>query len=210
MKLSKDPGRPKAVHLFMFMFYWCEQRELCPGKVNQSFFRLALTLRGVGFSHPFILTFYSCRFLSLLCFTFPPPFSPSCISSFFRSCFHSLFVSRSSFLLKTGSPGSFFCSFLSCTQNISGGRRTRWRLEKSKQTKAHHGQVLFSHAKIFNSFHGSEGVTAIMSLWYTGSAQCDSLIHTHTHMDLHTPLARAFMHAAYACSDTDCWIKWNL
>lgn len=70
MKLSKDPGRPKAVHLFMFMFYWCEQRELCPGKVNQSFFRLALTLRGVGFSHPFILTFYSCRFLSLLYFTF--------------------------------------------------------------------------------------------------------------------------------------------
>lgn len=38
MKLSNDPGRPKAVHLFMFMFYWCEQRELCPRKVNQSFF----------------------------------------------------------------------------------------------------------------------------------------------------------------------------
>lgn len=71
VKLSKDPGRPKAVHLFMFMFYWCEQRELCPEKVNQSFFRLALTLRGAGFSHPFILTFYSCRFLSLLCFLFP-------------------------------------------------------------------------------------------------------------------------------------------
>ena len=67
----KDPGRPTAVHLFMFMFYWCEQRELCPRKVNQSFSRLALTLRGVGFSHPFIPTLYSCRFLSLLWSHFP-------------------------------------------------------------------------------------------------------------------------------------------
>lgn len=68
MKLSNDPGRPKAVHLFKFMFYWCVQRELRPGKVNQSFFffsRLPLALRGVGFSHPFIPTFYSCRPLFL-------------------------------------------------------------------------------------------------------------------------------------------------
>lgn len=34
------------------------------------FFRLPLTLRGVGFSHPFILTFYSCRLLSLPFFLF--------------------------------------------------------------------------------------------------------------------------------------------
>lgn len=38
MELSNDPRRPKAVHLFKFMFYWCAQRELRPGKVNQSFF----------------------------------------------------------------------------------------------------------------------------------------------------------------------------
>lgn len=108
MKLSNDPGRPKAVHLFMFMFYWCEQRELCPGKVNQSFsffFRLPLTLRGLGFSHPFILTFYSCRLLSLPFFLFLFSSLTFIISS--RHC-----LLRFIFFLKRGSAGSLFRHFI--------------------------------------------------------------------------------------------------
>lgn len=62
--------------------------------------RLPLALRGVGFSHPFIPTFYSCRPLSL----------PPVPSSFtFRTLEPHLTVASRTFMLLVG---CFFCFFL--------------------------------------------------------------------------------------------------
>lgn len=69
-------------------------KRALPRESQPIIFRLALTLRGVGFSHPFILTFYSCRFFH---------FFASHLSLFLPLFLFFLF------LLKTGSPGTFFC-----------------------------------------------------------------------------------------------------
>lgn len=165
MKLSKDPGRPKSVHLFMFMFYWCEQRELCLGKVNQSFFRLALTLRGVGFSHPLILTFYSCCLLSLLWLRFLPPSLPPFSLSLFSI------------------PLSFFHFPLCLLQNKLSRYflllwlfRIRRIIEESTQTrtsergeKKNISQVLFDHATLSIL---SMATQVLQPLWYTASTRC--------------------------------------
>ena len=70
MKLSKDPGRPKAVHLFMFMFYWCEGKGcFAPGKSTN---HLSDWLpASEELSVPLILSFAP-RFSSLLLLIYSP------------------------------------------------------------------------------------------------------------------------------------------
>lgn len=123
MKLSKDLGRPKAVDIFMFMFYWCEQREFAPGKSTNHFSDWLSHSEELGLV---ILAFYSCRPLSLLCFLF---FIPSLLLLFFSS-FHPL---SSCLSLSSGSPGTLSsCFFLLFFSFASSDFMRNPRIEKIK------------------------------------------------------------------------------